>query len=349
MGTKTKKKHPVMQKLGLSILTVLIVTAIVFTTYYFTLNKEDSKYINQLYKYKVEVDKSNNSVADAVKNIDNIDVKNSSEIDGIKSTISNAVSDLENVLQDLQQLRPPAKYKLQYDNFTNGIFFNKRIFMQANLIIKNPRSNKLKSATNDLSSYISNASKAYDLSKLKKASITLPNGIVNLSDNVNNYAFNIYNDYEARNQSLEQYTAYFKSMDDVITMFNNSKEDLGINLNLIKTNTLSMDDVYTKIEGDLTELNQIQTSYNALSVPPKMGSRHKQFNDIIQSYIYYCQDFKTALNKYEEAGSDTNSQNDVNLAFSDLAAKYKLICTNLSNYQIGYNNDKAKYSDINNL
>jgi hypothetical protein len=349
MSNKEEKKHSVLQKLGLSILTIVIVAAIVFTTYYFTLNKEDSSYINELYKYKVEVDKSNAQVAEAIKNIDSLDLKSTAEINTIKSEISNESSALQDIQKEIEKLDPPSKYKVQYDTFANGIYLNRRIFMQTNLILKNTKSTSLKSAINALTDYISKTSAAYESSKLKKAYIKLPDGIIGMADKVNTYAFNIYNDYETKTQSLEQYNSYFKTMDDILTTFNSTKEDLNSYVNFIKSNTLTTDDVYAKIESKLSDITQLQTSYTSLAVPPKMGDRHNQFDAIINAYFNYCQDFKTALNQFEEAGNDTNAQSDVNSTFNDLSTKYKNISKSFTDYWNAYSNDKEKYSDINNL
>lgn len=349
VGTKNKKPNPLLIKIGLSVLTVFIVVAIVFTTYYFTLNKEDSSYINQLYKYKQIVDKSNDSVADAIKNIDTIDLKNTSEIDDIKKVVSSASSDLYDAYQNLESLRAPAKYNGQFASYKNGIHLNWKIFQQAKLILKNPKSNKLHNAINDLSGYIVDTSKAYEESKLRKAYIKLPAGILSMSEKINTYAFNVYKDYEEKSQSLEEYTNYFRSMDQILTDFNTAKIDLNPNLSLIKANSISTDDVYAKIESILTEVENIQTSYTSLSVPPKMGDRHRQLDDMLKFYINYCTDFKAALNKYEEVSTDPSSQADVNSLFNDLETKYKNLTKQFNDYQNGYSNDKIKYSDVNNL
>lgn len=349
MKKAVKKTNPLLLKFGLSILTIIIVAGIVFSTYYFTLNKEDSKYINVLYKYKIEVDKSNASTTDAIKNIDNLASKDDSEIKNIEETFSTAESNLKNILQDIQQVRAPAKYKLQYDNYTNGILSNKEIFHQANLILKNTKSSTLKNALNSLSGYVSDTTKFYEESKLKKATIKLPSEILAMSDTIGTYAFNAYKDFENKTQNLEAYTAYFKAMDDVLKNFDTAKIDLYTNMSLIKSNTLSLDDVYAIIESKISENEDIQTAYSNLTVPPKMGARHKQMDDIIKSYYYYCQDFKIALNKYEESLNDSTLTSGVTASFNDLNTTYKNLSKRFTSYWSSYTDDKLKYSDINNL
>lgn len=349
MDNKAKKINPLIQKIGLSVLTVLLVAGIVFITYSFTLNKEDSSYINELYKYKIEVDKSNDLVANAVANIDSINIKNLSEVSSIEDKISSASSNLKKVLDEISTLRPQEKYQNQYNSFVNGIALNRKIFIQTNLILKNPRSSNLKSAINDLSTYIVDTSSAYESSKLKRAYIKLPSGILGMTDKINTYAFNVFKDYETRSQTMEQYTSYFSSMDSILSSFNNAKIDLYGNISLINSNTISIDDVYAKIEEKANEISGIQNAYNSLNVPPKMGDIHRQLDDILKAYSYYCQDFKYALNKYEEAQSDQSLMPDVTSTLNDLENKYKTISQNFTNYYNGYNNNKAKYSNINNI
>lgn len=355
MGKKSTKSNTALQKFGLSILTVFIVGAIVFSTYYFTLintlNKEDSKYIDELYKFKVEVDKSNDLVATAVNGIDNLDIKNKTEITSIKDTIASASTNLKHVTEKIDLLRPPAKYEDQYAAFARGIYLNRLIFSQSNLIIKNTKSSPQmrESAIKSLSVNILETSKNYEASKLKKASIKLPQGILQMSDKVGSYALNVYNDYENKVQNLEQYTSYFKTMNDLVARLNASKEDLNIYLNFIKANTLGMEDVYVKIESKLSDLTDIETDYTALAVPPKMGTRHSQFDEILKSYMNYCTDYKEVLTSYEAAGSDPAAQSTVTAAFDDLLAKYNVISKNCTNYSISLNNDKDIYSNTDNL
>lgn len=349
MENKANRPHPMWQKLGLSLLTVLLVALIVFTTYYFTLNKEDSKYINSLYKFKVVVDKCNSDVVDIVKNIDNIDIKDTKKIANIKSQISDVMTNLQNVLQDIHNLKPPSKYSIQYNNYVNGIYTNRKIFMQVNLILKNTTSNNIDNALNDLYSYVTETSKFYELSKLKKAYISLPSGIIGMPEKVHQYAFKSFNDYENRSQNFQQYTAYFKSMDVILLNFNNTKIDLGNYIGLINNAQMSYDDVYVKIEDKLSELASIENSYNLLSPPSKMGSRHSQLNDIIKLYTNYCQGFKDALTKYEEVSTGASIQAGSAFTLNELKIEYKTISKRFIDYRNAYNGDKTKYSDINNL
>lgn len=349
MEKGNKKKHPAMQKLGLSLLTVAIVGIIVFTTYYFTLNKEDSKYINKLYSFKIDVDKSNDAVVDAIKNIDIVDIKDTKSIDQIKSQVSASSETLKNVLQDIQKLNPPAKYKTQFENYVNGIYSNRKILIQTNLILKNTKSNDISNAIDALYRYVSDASKYYEESKLKKAYISLPTGIIGMPDKVKQYAVKSYNDYENRTRNLEVYQSYFKSMDDILTNFNNSKVDFSSYLDMIKNNQISFSDVYVKIEEKLSDLTSIESSYNSLSSPPKLGDRYNQFSDLLERYGNYCLGFKDALTKYEESQNNSSSPGDTSSNFSDLSAEYKSISQAFIDYLSQYNGDKTKYSNANNL
>lgn len=346
--TKVKRKNTLLIKLGLALLTIILVAAIIFIAYYFTKNKEDNRYINQLYNYKEQVDKSNAQVGSAVDGLKNINVKDSAALDSIRKIISGEITNLENVLLDISSVKPIIKYRSEYDNLINGIHSNKDIFTQANLILKNTKSTRIKSAVGDLSGFITTTTRYYEASKLKKAYIILPDSIKALPDKINSFAMDSYRYYQNRSHNNELYTSYFSSMDKVINAFNNDKIDLGINIDQINAGTLSIDDVYIKIENKLSEISEVQSTYDALSPPPKMGDRHKAFDDLIKTYSYYCQDFKTALSSYEEALTNTSELGSAKSAFDDLKSKYTTLSIDFTNYYNGYIDDKAKYSDINN-
>jgi hypothetical protein len=346
---RVKIAHPVLQKLLLSILTVILVGIIVFTTYYFTMNKENTSFVDSIYKYKVEVDKSNAIVVDAIKDIDNIDIKNTASINKIRAQILKASSTLQTTYDEIQKIKPPSKYEIQFSNYVNGIYSNRKIFMQTYLILKNTTSKDLDNAINALYKYVSDASKGYENSKLGKAYIALPSQIVAMPEKINQYAFKSFNDYQNRSRSLEEYQSYFKAMDDVLANFNSTKIDLAVNLEPIKQNTVSLDDVYIKIENKLSDMAQIQNVYSSLTLPAKMANKHQELDNILKAYTYYCQDFKQALTKFEEAGSDATAQADVTATFDDLKTKYDTLSRDFTDYVNAYNGDKMKYSDINNL
>lgn len=351
MANNKNKVQPVLLKIGLSFLTILLVGAIVFTTYYFTINKADSGYINTLYEFKVDVDKCNDAVANATSGIESLSIDKTSELKDIRSIISDASFKLNNVLQNLQKLKAPSKYKLQYESLVNGVYTNKKIFTQTILILKNTHSNKISNGISALNKYVSETSKYYEAAKLKKAYIKLPDGILGISEKIGQYAFKSFDDYENKTHALEDYLSYFKLMDNVVSTFNNSKINLGASYQQIKSGELSVNDVYVKIEGKLSELAQIQSNYEAISIPSntKIKDRHIQFNDIIKRYTYYCQDFKIAINRYEEAGTDADAESEAVFAFDDLEVKYKTLSKTFTDYISSYNADKTKYSNISNF
>lgn len=344
-----KKKHPLLIKLGLALLTIFVVGSVIFLAYYFTKNKEDTKYIDQLYSYKENVDKSNVAVSNLAAGLTSVSVKDSVTLEIYKKKISTEITNLENVLQDIETLKPMAKYRTQYDNFVNGIRSNKDIFNQALQILKNTKSTRIKAAVKELSGFVSTTTQFYEAGKLKKAYIKLPTGILELPGKINDFAMGSYKFYQNRIHNMELYTAYFNSMDKLITDFSATKTDLGINIDQINAGSLSIDDVYLKIEDKLAEVSSLQTNYDAMSPPPKMGDRHKAFDDILKSYSYYCQDFKTALSSYEEALNNPDALSAAKQAFEDLKTKYSTLSKNFTDYWNAYNGDKVKYSDVNNL
>jgi hypothetical protein len=343
------KKGSTSRKISIAILTILIVAATIFITYYFTSNSASNKYINALYKQKQNIDKANNLVAQSIKNLSNLGSKNKEELTKIINTISNAEAMIASSIENIKKITPPAQHKTQFNTFLQGVTQNKRIFTQTRLILSNTKSNSLNNAINSLYKYVSDTSKFYESSKLKKAYISLPNEILTLPDKVHNYASKMYSEYENKSRLLEQYNSYFNAMNGIVLDFQNEKVDLGNNLELIKNDQISFEEVYIQIEKKLAKLDDLLNSYNNLTVPANLATQHQKFNEIIKSYTYYCQDFKSLLTKFEGAQGNEAMLKEVNEQFNALEEQYKKISQDFTSYLDKYHGDEAFYTDINNL
>jgi hypothetical protein len=349
MAKSLEKKNRSSQKILITISTVLVVAAVFLTSYYFIYDKTTSKYTNALYNIKLDVDEANSSVAKSTSEMDKLDSTDTQEIDGIKKIVSEADSKLKKSIDSLKNVTPPAKYANQYKQYLEGLTLNKRIFTQINLILKNTKSKDLENALNSLHDYINETKIAYEASKLGKSYIKLPNDMFTLEEKIRSYAMSSYSDYIAKTTALEQYTIYFTDMDKIVEDFKIQATDLSEILTGIQNNQSSIGDGYRTIEDKLSKLNDIKNRYNGLTVPQKTVNQHQGFNDIINSYTYYCQDFKSNLTKLEEAGSSEENLMDVNMTFDELYVRYKEISKNFSDYLESYNGDKTFYQDINNL
>jgi hypothetical protein len=295
---------------------------------------------------KLKIDDANKAVSDAVKGMDKLDVTNTAELNKIISVISQSDSTLGNSLKVLNNIAPPAKYKTQYQTFVQGIASNRKIYTQANLILKNTKSKDLQKAIDSLDKYTEDTTKFYENSKLGKAYIKLPPDILTLWDKVSNYAIAAYSNQEAQSRLLEQYTAYFDAMDTLIEQFSNAKTDLNSYVEALNNNQITIGDVYIEVERKLGELNRIKGIYTGMAVPPKTLEQHKMFNELINNYTSYCEEFKAALTELEEAGGNKDALGEASLTFESLYVRYVDINRSYTDYKQIYDADKAKYSSM---
>lgn len=337
---KKKKKNSVPLRLGLAILTVILVCAIIFIAYSFTRSDANQTYLNQLGACTSKVDQGNIHIGEIADKLKSLNVQDTSTLHSLQDAIDNEIKILDKALLQATALAAPGKLKTSYQSLINGIRSNRYIYTQTNLILKNTRSARLSAAMEDLKGYIDNTARCYAAAKLKKASLTLPASVVSLPEQLNAYALKKRSFYESKARTQQLYVGYFNSMDGILKQFSTTKTDLNINLDQIDAGTLSIEDVYIKIENKLSELATLQTKYEALSPPPKAAELHTAFNSILDTYTNYCQDFKTALSKFEEAqGNDAETAAAKN-TFIDLKNKYSALSVTYTDYINNYNSTK---------
>lgn len=348
-ASNSHKKSKTGQKIMLTVVTLIIISSVVFIAYYFTANKSTSKYIDALNQSKLQIDTGNNLIADAASSIGNIDVNKKDSASDVIQKLSEAEKDIEAGVDTINSINPPSKYAVQYNAFKTGAAFNLKIVQQAKLIIKNPKSKQVENAIEALNSYISQTTNNYSASKLKTAYITLPSGVISLPDKIHQYAFKMYDDYVSKSRKLEQYNSYYNSMTNVLSDITAQFTDINTNFSQIKSSNGSMQDLYVYIDSKLTKLSNVQDSYNKLSVPEKAVKTHSSIGNLLKQYISYCQNYKDTLIQYEEAGSDESQQKLIEAALNDLNAQYSSYSKQLQSITNTYNSEKTKYSDTDNL
>ena len=337
------------KNLWIALSTLILVFIILFGTYYLFANNAVNGYVGLLIKEKKIIDSANDSAAKALKNIDSLDTNDQDKLKGIISKVSNSESMIMDAYNALEKISPSERYKTQYDNYLKAVSLNKKIYTQTNLILKNTKSKDLKKATDALYDYVAEATNGYEAARLGKSYIMLPTGIIALPDKVSLYANKAYEDYSSKAVLLEQYSTYFTSMDEVNSNFQSVMADLKLNLEKVKDEQASIEDVYILIEDKLSQLRDITDKYNSINVPSKIAQDHQKFNDILNSYTNYCQDFKTNLSQFEESGTDVIKLDEVNNNFTNLEKIYKTIHDSFYSFTDNYELNKTTYTDINNL
>lgn len=347
--SRSSKSLKTNQKIIISISTLLLLGIIFFVSYHFTSGNTKTGYIDSLYSQKLEVDKINNSAAEAVRDIDKLDTTNNEELQRIISVISKSEASMQGCINSLGEITAPASYSSSYSSFMEGLTLNKKIFTQTNLILKNTKSKDLQKAIDALDEYIEKTKISYDNAKLDKVYVKLPSEILTLWDKVGTYALAAYSDYESKSRLLEQYTEYYNSMDTIIEDFLNEKLDLNTYIDAITNNQITIGEVYVEIDKKLDALNRIKNSYSKLSVPSKTAKQHGGFNDIINGYSSYCEEFKSVLTELEEAGGNPDALMEVSISLDDKDVKLQAINVLYTEYKELYDKDKDLYMNIDNL
>lgn len=348
-GSRSSKAPKRNQKIIISISTLLLLGIIFFISYHFAFGNTKSEFIDSLYSQKLEVDKINSTVAEGVKNIDKLDIENKEELQRIISVISKGEASMQDRINSLGEITAPANYSSSYTSFMEGLSLNKKIFTQANLILKNTKSKDLQKAIDALDKYIEDTKMAYDNIQIEKVHVKLPGEILTLWDKVGGYALAAYSDYEIKGRLLEQYTEYYHSMDTILEEFINEKEDLNTYIDLISKNQITIGEVYVKIDTKLGKLNKIKKSYSGLSVPAKTAKQHGRFNDILNTYSTYCEEFKKVLTKLEEADGNPDALMEVSISLDDKDLMLQGINTAYIEYKDLYDKDKDIYMNADNL
>lgn len=353
MGEKSlnrrSSKNSSIKKFLVPFVIFFILAAAAFGAYYFTFYKNNSNYINSLHNEKLKIDKANSQVADAFKNFDQIDTKNTEEISKVTKILSNSEAIIQDVLTRVKGISPISKYKTQHDNYLRGIEENKKIFAQTLLILQNPTHKDVDKAVEALYKYVSDSTRLYEQAKLGKAYITLPSELLALPDKISQFVAVEKTDYEAKSRILEQYSKYFTEMDKVINGFKGTKTDLSSYIDQINSNKTTLENVYLNIEKKLMALKDLKASFDKISIPPKSIKNHEQFDNVIKGYMDYCEEFKSNLIQFEEAGTDNDKLTGVNQIFQELKKQYKNLDSSFTDYINKYNQDKQLYGDISNI
>lgn len=345
----SKKNTSSIQKALIALSTLLLVLGVFFITYHFMSNRTSDKFNDIINVQKLKIDEANTKAASSLKNLDKLKTSDKDKIDNMINTISSSEKAIGKALDELKSINPPERLKTQFDGYINAVSINRRILYQTCLILKNPRSNDLQKALDALDKYVTETEKAYKAIKLEKSSIKLPDDILLLPENMRQYSTVIYNDYTAKTNALEQYTQYFDSMDPIIYEYKSEMYDLNNYIILIKDGQTTVDTVYAEAEKRLVKLTEIKNEYIQISLPARIVDQHNIFNDLIDKFTYYCQDFKSTLMMLNEAGTNEDSLLEVNTKLDELEARYKEIKNDFKTFSQNYESNKAFYKDINNL
>lgn len=346
---KAKKGNKVLIKILLLILTLCIVGGIFFAAYHIMTDKSSITYTSALKEQKKAVDDANKAASKAVEKLNSIPEGDTETISQVKDAFSNAESEIKKAVSSTKGITIPAKYKEQFDQLVEGMDYNKKIYSQALLLLKNPTSSDRDDGLKDLGDYISEAASAYNKGVINDISIELPNEILSLQGTIDTYTDDIYKEHKDKLDALNKNKEYYTAMEKIIVNFRNEMTDLSTNFKKITNNQSTVSEVYSYIEKKLLSLTKINTEYNELTAPSVAGDVHKNFNSVVNAYISYCRSYENALLTYQAAGSDEAALAESSVTISSLDNDYVNISNNFENYNASFNSSRDKYTDINNI
>jgi len=349
MKKKAKNGNKILIKILILILTLCVVGGIFYAAYYIMTDKNSVTYTSTLKEQKKAVDDANEAAAEAAEKLSSISEGDEETISQIKDVFSDAESAIKKAVSATKKITIPAKYKDQFKQLIAGMDYNKKIYSQALLLIKNPTSSDRDAGLNDLGNYISEAASSYNKGIINGISIELPNEILSLQGTIDTYSEDLYNEYKDKLDVLNKNKEYYTAMENIITNFRNEMTDLSTSFKKITNSQSTVSEVYSSIEKKLLTLTNIKKSYNELTAPSVAGDVHKSFNSVINAYISYCQNYESALLTYQAAGSDEAALAELSVTISSLDNEYVNISISLETFYASFCDSRDKYTDINNI
>ncbi len=346
---KAKNSKKIQIKILILVLTLCVVGGVFYGAYRVMSGKSSEGYTTTLKAQKNAIDKANKSAADAADKLGSLSEDDDNTLSQIKDTFSSAESTLREAISTTKGVSIPAKYQEQYDQLLAGMDYNKKIYTQTLLLLKNPTSSERDAALKDLGSYISEAASCYYKGEINSISIDLPNEILSLQSIVDSYSSDMYKEHQDKLNELNKNKEYYQAMESIIQSFMSEMSDLSISFKKAINNQTKVSDVYATIEKKLLELNKIKTTYGSLSAPSVAGDLHKGFNPVLTSYISYCQDYETAILSYQQAGADEAALAESSVTMGNLNNEYVDISNSFDTFYTNFNNSKDKYTDVNNI
>lgn len=346
---KAKSGKRILIKIMIFVLTLCIVGGVFFAAYHIMSRESSEGYTTALKAQKKAIDEANDNAAEAVDKLNSMTEEDKETLSQIIDTFSASEAAIRKALSVAKEITIPAKYQDQFNQLITGMDYNKKIYSQALLLLKNPTSSDRTAALEDLNNYISEAASLYYKGKVNEISIELPNEILSLQGTIDSYSEDIYKEYQDKLVILSKNKEYYDAMESIINNFKNEMGDLSLSFNRITSKQATVPEIYSNIEKKLLSLTKIITAYNEITAPSVAGDVHKGFYGIINAYIIYCQDYESALLTYQAAGEDEAALAECSVTIGYLNNKYVDISNNFDAYHTSFNDSKDKYTDINNI
>lgn len=334
-------------KILIILITLILTSSIIYISFYYLYNSINQSYLKQVKKILNNAEQLNKDLSKKLAPLQSISIDDNASIKDLVSEIESKEVKMNDLIIELQNITPPEKYTYEHKNIIECINTNKKLITQLRLIMNNLQSNKIFNAIENFNKYIIETQEKYN--SLKIAKIKLPSEFNILPNQLHIFAYRYYSNYEQKNRLFEQYQNYFIEMDKLINEFISIKTDLNTYLDNIINNQDSIYSTSIAIEKKLIKLEALQVAFLNLSIPEKLVDIHSKIDDIINSYIDYCKNFKETINLLSQAGSDQETLMDINQKFEEAQKTYIQITNSWIEILEEYNLQKQTYSDLKNI
>lgn len=334
-------------KILIVLLTLTLTSSIIYFSFYYLYNSINQSYLKQVKKILSNAEQLNKDISKKLALLQSISLDDNTSIKNLISEIGNKEVRMGDLIIELQNITPPEKCTYEHKKVIECINTNKKLLTQLRLIMNNLKSNKIFNAIDNFNKYILETQEKYN--NLKIAKIKLPSEFAILPNNLHTFAYKYYSTYEQKNRLFEQYQNYFIEMDKLINEFINIKTDLNTYLDNIMNSQDSIYSTNIAIEKKLIKLQALQAAFSNLSIPEKLVNIHSKIDDILNSYVDYCKNFKETLSLLSQPGSDQEALAKINQKFEEAQKSYIQITNLWIETLEEYNNQKQAFSDLNNL
>lgn len=267
---------------------IILAIGIFLVSYYTSINKVYDS-------YKVTLVTNINSINDINKNIAQFNSNQTIDVAYAKEQLPIIIKDLSALKDNLSNSAPTSKYKEDHENLSLGLDKNLLIYRQTLAILNNPSGGDVGTSVDNLKAYRNDCMNFYSLIDVNDVKVTLPETSLVFIDNVLDYSYSAVMIKKETDIKSEQNDAFISEIDGLSTSFLDSRTNFYSYVTKVREKDMSYDDVLSLVDDDFAKLNQIQTSFKSLSVPPTSITTYESFKLLLDNYEDYLTDFKVAI------------------------------------------------------
>lgn len=283
----TSNKKKILKILFFPSIFILVVG--IFLVSYYT-------FANRVYdSYKVTIVSNINTINKINKNTSEFNSNQTIDVKYAKQQLPIIIKDLSVLRDTLSNSTPTSKYKKDIENLSSGLDKNLLIYRQTLAILNNPSGNDVGTSVENLKTFRDDCMNFYSLVDINNIEIALPETSLVFISNVLNYSYSAVMIKKETDIKLEQNQVFINKIDGLSLSFLDSRTNFYSDVSKVRAKEMSYDDLLSLVDDDFTKLNEVQTDFKSLSVPPTSIPTYESFKILIDNYEIYLKDFKLAL------------------------------------------------------